>query len=542
MTLLLNKPAPVAALHRTDPLAKGMVCAAALNEPGGASRNLAGSGLLVGTPAAGGLATAITATHEPWYKNFGSGYTFCLWHSGMSLDAWGVLFSVGDGTIAWVQHSSYGWFKVYHNGSGVQISDFLVSEVADPGMLVCGWSGSQMRAYVNGSEVGDAALAMPPKTDSTTSTLSIGGSCTVYLFLAYDRMLTVTEIQRLCREPLALFEEAGCWPPVVAAGGTTHDLAGEVGSLIQLSATLKIARCFSGGIATSGSLTSTLRVGRAVSGVCTAQTNVTASLSTSGTMTFGGIVSATSSASAVLKVTPLASEVTLANEMDWLDAALFHGATASAFQFGTTLTGGWFWMRHEECMGIYRGVSLAQVDFSNVLCVVPHGTQQIVLPDYLDHAPDSGYCYVIRGFNICGHSERTLAAAVMVHFDADGQFVEPMPNGVFGLKADPVAGSRVRLAWFYSPLDQHVEPEVFRIYADNGTGQIDLDTPMAMMPYEGRRFYQCQTEPLSEGLYQFAVVAGRQDRAGRVFLSNVICPIQSHCPEGATVVAAEAIP
>ena len=242
-----------------------------------------------------------------------------------------------------------------------------------------------------------------------------------------------------------------------------------------------------------------------------------------------------------LTVTSLQPEATQPSEMDWLSEALFHGATASAFQLGTVLSGGWFWMRPDACMAIYRGPSIAQVDFDNVLCVVPRECRQIVLPDSLEHEPGVSYCYVVRCFNPSGHSERTLAAAVVVRFDAEGQLVELMPNDVFGLSADPAADHKVRLAWIYCPLDQQEEPEVFRIYTDNGTGQIEFETPMASIPFEGRRFYCYQTQGLPDGLYRFAIVAERQGQTERASVSFDSCPIRSCCPEGMTILDVEAI-
>lgn len=542
MMCLLNQPSPIVLLNRTDPLMQGLLCASALNEPGGVSQNVLRHGLLIGTPAAGGLATDITSGHESWYNSLDSGYSFVLWHSGIALDAWESLFGIGDGTLSWQRYSSSEYFKNYHNGSGRAMPSFLLSEIADPGMLVCLWDGTQMRAYVDAVEAGTADMAVLPKTTSTTSTLTIGGSCTVYRLLVYDRALSPGEIQRLYREPLALFGEASRWPAVVAVGAVTHDLAGSIGATASLSASVKVTRRLGGCVDAVGSLASALHIDRAISGSCSAQATLAASLSTTGTVTLGGSISATSSASGSLTVTSSPPEVSWPSDMDWLDEALFHGATASAFQLGTVLSGGWFWMRHDACMAIYRGPSIAQVDFDNVLCVVPGECRRIVLPGSLEHEPNTAYCYVVRCFNTTGHSERTLGATVVVRFDAHGQLAEPTPNALFSLRADPVAGYKVRLAWFYCPLDQQAEPEVFRIYTDNGTGQIDFATPIASVPYEGRRFYCYRTQGLSDRWYRFAVGAETQDQAERASVSVVRCPIRSGYPEGVTVLSAEAIP
>lgn len=542
MTLLRNKLKPITLLNRANPLMRGLVCATALNEPGGVSRNLLRHGLLIGTPAAGGLATDITSGHEPWYNDFDSGYTFCLWHDGITLGTWEAIISLSDSTIAWVRYSSSTYFKNYHNGTGATMSNFLLSEVANPGMLICWWNGSEMRAYVDGVQVGSVAMAIDPKTDSTTSTLTIGGSCTVYQFLAYNRALSVSEMQRLYREPSVLFAETDCWPPVVVAGGAAHDLGGSIGAAAQLSATARATKCISGSAGGTASTTSTLRNTRAISGTCVAQVDCVASLSRAGTVMLATTLAVVSSTSGTLTVTPSAPETVSSSRLDWLGDALFYGATARAFKLGTVLTGGWFWTRESGCTAVYRGPSVTQVDVDDILCVTGHGAKEIVLPTHLAHEPNASYCYVVRRFNASGHSECTYAAAVMVRLGADGHLAELAPNAVLHLKLESVADRKIQLAWSYCSLDQQAEPEVFRIYTDHATGQIDWESPIATVTYEGRKFYRYQTGTLPHGLHQFAVVAQRAEQIEHTLFSRAEHLVQSCDCEGATVLAAEAIP
>jgi hypothetical protein len=278
---------------------------------------------------------------------------------------------------------------------------------------------------------------------------------------------------------------------------------------------------------------------RAVAGVSVIQTNLAAALSTSGTVSLAGGASAVSGASAALAVTSSQSETAMTSELDWLDEALFFGATASAFQLGTVLSGGWFWMRQAECVAIYRGPSPARVDFDNVLAVTKRGSQQIVLPDFLTHDPNARYCYVARSFNVCGYSEQTMSAAAIVCFDAEGRLVPPAPNGVFGLRAELLSGSKIQLVWSYCPIDQQAEPDIFQVYTDGGAGQVDFETPLASLPYAGCRFYRCITDSLSEGVYRFAVAAVSRGRVVQGAPSFVCCPVGRCCPESVTILAAE---
>jgi hypothetical protein len=129
----------------------------------------------------------------------------------------------------------------------------------------------------------------------------------------------------------------------------------------------------------------------------------------------------------------------------------------------------------------------------------------------------------------------------MVRLDADGHLAKPVPNAVLDLKLEPVADSRVRLVWFYCPLDQQVEPEVFGVYTDHGTGQIDWENSIATVMYEGRKFYHHKTGTLPDGLYQFAVVAERAGQIEHRLFSGAKHLVQSRDIEGITVLAAEAM-
>lgn len=537
---LHNKPTSAALLKSADPLARGVVCASLMNEPGSASGNVVRSGLLVGTPAIGGLGTNITAAHESWYNSFGSAYTFCLWHSGITLGSWGALLSISDSTLAWQRYSSSDYFKNYHNGSGATMSNFLLSEIADPGFLACLWGSNEFRAYVDGEQVGNVAMYAAPKTNSTTSTLTIGGSCTVYQFLMYNRALSQIEIRCLYRDPFALFERAGYWPPVIAAGGSTQHLGGSIAAVSGVSAVAEPVRTVSGLTGAVACLTATLQNDRAISGTCTVQATVAATLGKAGEVTLSGSVPAVSSVTGSLYV--WSPEAGATGGRDWMAAALFNGMTPSAHRLGTVLTGGWFWMRRAGCAAVYRGPTLAQVDFNNVLSVSGQDAKEVSLPNHVSHEPNSSYCYVVRRFNSCGEVEQTNSAAAMVRIDGDGNLAPGMPNAVFGLKASQVYGHRVRLTWSYSPLEQQAAPEVFRIYWDSCTGQMNLVQPLAEVPYRGRRLYSYQSDALNEGTYTFVVRARSEEQTEDVSRESVSCSIRTLSPEAVPLLAAEVIP
>jgi len=192
-------------------------------------------------------------------------------------------------------------------------------------------------------------------------------------------------------------------------------------------------------------------------------------------------------------------------ERQWLIEALFNGTTANAFKLGTVLTGGWFWMRRAGCSALYRGPSMEQVDFANILTVAEQDADSISPPSFMPHLGGSTYFYVVRRFNNCGYPERTLAAAVKVAINIEGNLTEPQPNNIFAWRVDQVDGNKTELIWFYSPLEQMSRPARFNVCYDGGTGQIDYENPIATINYKGRKFYTYKSDALAAGRYLFGI-------------------------------------
>ena len=498
-----KKPKPLTTLDRSDPLTRGLVCAARMDGPGSAASNLVYPHLLAGAAAPDGLATPIEAAHRDWYNRLGAGYSLCLWHSGITLDeAWEALLVIGDSTMSWQRNRDYDHFRVWHNGVGHTIANFLLSDVMEPGFLVCMWVAATLKAYVNGQLIATAGCTLAPKTNSATSTLSIGGSTTIHQLLVYDRALSADEVQRLYHEPSAVFDRVGRWPPVVATGGTTHELAGVISAASSLSGTNRVARRLSGQVSAVSSFAS-------------------ASLSVQ------------SREPAAVTMTP--------SWRPWRKAVLCNGACPDAFKLGTVLTRGWFWVRRAGCTAVYHGPSADQVDFEHLAHVADAEARRVSLPAHLTPQAGANGCYIVRRFNGHGDQERTTGAAVVARMGDDSKPAEPAPNGISNVHAVQVSGGRVRLEWSYCPLDQQAEPARFNVYTADAGGQFDFGTPLATVTYRGRRFYRCLTDALSEGVHHFVVRAraanGIESDPGHV----VSCPVRTAGPEGVTILAAEAI-
>ena len=225
----------------------------------------------------------------------------------------------------------------------------------------------------------------------------------------------------------------------------------------------------------------------------------------------------------------------------WLKGALFTGMTANAFKLGTVLTLGWFWLRVTGCSVLYRGYSMEAIDFANILTVAETNAYEISPPSYMQHNNSTTYFYVIRRVNNCGEQECTLAAAVKVAIDADGELAQPQPNSIFEVRAKQVASNKIQLTWFYCPIDQKSEPVRFKIYYDAGTGQIDYENSIATISYAGRIFYNYQSDTLNADRYLFAIKA--EDNAGteNASLARISIHLNATSPDAIDILSAEAI-
>ncbi len=128
-------------------------------------------------------------------------------------------------------------------------------------------------------------------------------------------------------------------------------------------------------------------------------------------------------------------------------------------------------------------------------------------PSYLSHNSNSTYFYVTRRFNNCGYQEKTLTAAAKVSIGADGELQDPQPNKIFTSRIEQAGDNGIRLIWFYCPLEQKSPPVRFNVYYDDRTKQIDYQTPLASVSYQGRKFYSYRSGALTAGRYLFAVKA-----------------------------------
>lgn len=338
------------------------------------------------------------------------------------------------------------------------------------------WRVGDGKLYVNG--VLEASESSSTGTLKTTDDkfVGIGGTyeagyqeCWIgkieYVFI-YNRILSAEEVEWFYREPFTMFESPVRQESMLTSIAVVN-LIGSVNVQSVTSAILKSLRKMSGAVTGTSEITALLQP--------------------------------------ICGVTEL--------ELSWIREALFNGMTANAFKIGTILNLGWFWARIAECSVLYRGPSMEGIDFTNILTVAEQNAFIISPPNYLLHSNSSTYFYVIRRFNHCGYQEHTLTAAVKVSLDASGELEKPQPNKIFNSKAEQISGSKIRLVWFYCPIEQNSQPVCFNVYYDGGTGQIDYDNPLAKISYKGQKFYSYQSDTLEVGKYLFVI---RTEDAGGI--------------------------
>ena len=441
----------------------------------------------------GGVGATGTKTFSFWFKSADiSQLKFMLY-----------LVNSGQEDIDYIAISTYS-SKILASGDNESVDSRQSSTLQSNTwyhVVVTKTAGAVTAIYINGNDDTQAASVF---LSGTTAKSIIGGTWyqgylshvftgTIDHVMIFNRALAAAEVAHLYREPFCMFDVA-----------IEPSLLYPAGQIVWLAAASMATA------STHGSLTKQ--------------------------STLAGIIDTTATLSGILTLR-YRGQV----ERQWLVEALFNGMTANAFKLGTVLTGGWFWMWRSGCSALYRGPSMERINFANILTVAEQDASSISPPDYLPHHSNSTYFYVARRFNICGYQECTLAAAVKVAIDAEGNLVEPKPNNIFAWRIEQVHSNKIQLIWFYCPLEQKSQPVCFQICYDGGTGHIDYENPIATINYQGRKFYTYQSDALAAGRYLFAIRAEDADDVENNSLAQLAIQLTTKSPDAVNVLSAEAV-
>ena len=517
---MLPKPTRGLQLNKSHPLARGLVGCWLFNEgTGGKVYDLSGNGD-IGTLQGNAYFTSGKFGSALEFDGTGD-YVDCGNGAGNITDGMTWTFWVNMNNMSGSQdheflskYTSLGTNRAYRivtSAADNKILRFAASEDGTAGTVSSNdWSnffsfgewifvaitkqGSTLSAYKNGVYVSS-------KTDiiwtGAATSFKIGGTTTYFNgvidhVMIFSRALSASEIAQLYRDPFCMVDRA--WTPGLI-GGQIVEFLGTSAALSSLSVTAKAMR------------------------------------------KVGGTVAGTSDVAALLNSIRSLPVI----ERNWLREALFNGMTANAFKLGTTLSLGWFWVRVAGCSVLYRGASMGEIDFANILTVSEQYAREISPPGYIPHNNGSTYFYVIRQFNNCGYQEHTLAAAVKVSIESDGDLAEPQPNNISSSKVKQIDSNKIQLVWFYCPLAQKSQPSCFNIYYDDRTGQIDYENALATIGYKGRKFYSFQSSALEAGKYLFAI---RAEDAGGIEKSSLVrlrIQLDTASPDAVDILKAEAV-
>jgi len=573
----LLKPIRGLRLNRSHPLAKGLIAAWVFNEAGGnKTRDLVRPG----------RTASIMGTLE--WKSGNRGYSLFRDATGEYVECSGFPFISPPLTIvSWVnrvntgavggygaiaargsnndantnfdfgirQYSSerrpYLYWKDATTQYGGQATD-QASKINDKWIQLVGIIKANYDAeiYLNAQSIWTDTANSAPTDGSQSlrifrSTLTDGS----YYFpgyidhvLIYNRALSSAEIRWLHREPFAMFEPA-LGGQIRYAPANVVWLDGSTIATSSVSAQCKVTRKVTVSTESASGVAGLLKVARKITGFISGLSAVSGNIAIAGDIFLAGVVTASSALSGTLTLRLRGSwfSASLQIERWWLKEALFNGVSSNAFKLGVVLTGGWFWVRNCVCTALYRGSDMEQMDFANVLAVSEHDAGEIQPPKYLQHNRDSTYYYVVRRFNHCGYEERTMRGTVKVSIDTNGDIAKPQPNSIFASKLKQVEADKVQLIWFYCPLEQKSKPVRFKIYTDNRTGQVDYQNPIAIVNYQGRKYYSFETGALQIGRYLFAI---RTEDAGGIendSLAQSRVELCSSAPDSITILSAKAI-
>ena len=195
--------------------------------------NIAGTGTMVGTVEdADGFDVPITQTFQSWYNDFGSAYTFCIWHEGWTPSSWAPIIMIhsttDDHSLILSRNGTSDSCALYHQNTQYLFSDLLTSELADPMMFSFTWATSDnvATAYDGNDVISTHSALVTPKTTCTDAGFAIGGTAmTVTRLYIFSTRLTPAQLGALEADPNSIFIQEE--PPAALAKVTALNPADE---------------------------------------------------------------------------------------------------------------------------------------------------------------------------------------------------------------------------------------------------------------------------------------------------------------------------
>jgi hypothetical protein len=164
---------------------------------------------------------------------------------------------------------------------------------------------------------------------------------------------------------------------------------------------------------------------------------------------------------------------------------------------------------------IYRGVGSADaINWDNPVAVAPaEETEALVAGQEL--APGTSYFYALRAVSQEGLEESSRSAVACVEVDAQGQLLPPPLARCGELTARWQRDGTILLGVSHPVPPGYAAAEVLEIFSDGGTGQMNLDAPLATVANLAQSTADLEVAILPPALpIQLAVRARRGQRIG----------------------------
>jgi hypothetical protein len=213
--------------------------------------------------------------------------------------------------------------------------------------------------------------------------------------------------------------------------------------------------------------------------------------------------------------------------------SLHSGDSANGVKLCMGITDGDFWSRSAGAQVLYKGQAISEVDFETIEDAANVNEKFQITGG----GASSTTYYIVRRVNCCGYEEKTINAVIRTEFDSLGNLIEQGGNKIIDLAAQQIAGGKIKFSWFYHVINQTKKIDTFNIYGDNGTGTIDFQTPIGIVGYTGRKFYQFVTDLLTGSHYIFCIRAVTNNN----FNGEVKIWLNRQSPEGIGVIICQTV-
>jgi hypothetical protein len=131
---------------------------------------------------------------------------------------------------------------------------------------------------------------------------------------------------------------------------------------------------------------------------------------------------------------------------------------------------------------IYRGIGgVGNINWQSPVANVPAGTTQAVLAG-LGHEIGVDYWYGLRAVSQEGLEESNTHVLVCVELDPQGQLLPPPLARPEELTARVERDGTILLGLSHQVPPGFAAADVFDVFSDGGTGELDLQTPLTTVP------------------------------------------------------------